>query len=139
MTGRGKPARSVDDSLLRISLERNPQAPSLARAAITGFTDGSNIDPGTLATLSLLVSEVVTNAVVHSVAPPRSEISLYARRLDRGTVRVEITDQGPGFTPRPRDPARPDGGYGLYLLDKEAQRWGVDRHGGTRVWFEMAT
>jgi anti-sigma regulatory factor (Ser/Thr protein kinase) len=131
--------RSVDAPVLQISLERNPQAPSLARAAITGLTDGSNIAAGALATLTLLVSEVVTNAVVHSDAAPANEIVMSARRLNDGAIRVEIIDRGGGFTPTPRDPARPGGGYGLYLVEKEARRWGVDREGGTRVWFEIAT
>jgi anti-sigma regulatory factor (Ser/Thr protein kinase) len=139
MTSPRNSQRSVDAAVLQISLERNPQAPSLARAAITGFTYGINIAAGTLATLTLLVSEVVTNAVVHSEAGPVSEILMTARRLDNGAILVEITDQGDGFTPTPRDPARPGGGYGLYLVEKEAERWGVDRQGGTRVWFEMAT
>jgi anti-sigma regulatory factor (Ser/Thr protein kinase) len=139
MSGAGKSQRGVDAPVLEISLERSLQAPSLARAAITGFLDGSEVDPGSLATLTLLVSEVVTNAVLHSDAAPLSEILMSARRLDNDTVRVEIIDQGGGFTPTPRDPARPGGGYGLYLVEKEAQRWGVDRAGGTRVWFETDT
>jgi anti-sigma regulatory factor (Ser/Thr protein kinase) len=124
---------------LRISLEQTPHAPALARAAITGFSDGSEIPPTRLATLLLLVSEIVTNAVIHSGAPDENEILLYARLTDAGPVRVEVTDRGPGFTPAPRDPDRPGGGYGLFLVEREAISWGVDRKGGTRVWFELAT
>jgi anti-sigma regulatory factor (Ser/Thr protein kinase) len=97
------------------------------------------MDPGTLATLMLLVSELVSNAVVHSDAPPSSDILLCARLLDENTIRVEVTDRGSGFTPTDRDPERRGGGYGLYLVDKQATRWGVDRHDGTRVWFEMSS
>jgi anti-sigma regulatory factor (Ser/Thr protein kinase) len=129
----------MDSPLLRISLEQGPHAPSLARAAIIGFSDGRAIAPARLATLTLLVSEIVTNAVIHSNAQPRSEILLCARMLGEGAVRVEVVDRGTGFTPAPRDLARPEGGYGLYLVDKEALRWGVDHAGGTRVWFELAT
>jgi len=139
MTVSGESPTRMDAPILRISLERSPHAPSLARAAITGFSEGRRIAPSRLATLALLVSEVVTNAVIHSGAPPRSEILLCARLLDKGAVRVEVTDHGAGFTPVPRDLTRPDGGYGLYLVDKEALRWGVDELGGTRVWFELAT
>jgi anti-sigma regulatory factor (Ser/Thr protein kinase) len=124
--------------VLRISLERDPQAPSLARAAVAGFTERSQIAPSELATLKLLVSELVTNAVLHSDAPPTSAILLCARLLGEGAVRVEVTDCGSGFAAAPRDPARTTGGYGLYLVDKQASRWGVERDGGTRVWFEIA-
>lgn len=124
---------------LRISLQQTPYAPALARAAITGFSDGSDMEPAGLATLLLLVSEVVTNAVVHSQAPSPNEIQLFARVTESGAMRVEVTDRGQGFVPAPRDPGQPGGGYGLYLVDREARSWGVDRQGGTRVWFEVAT
>jgi anti-sigma regulatory factor (Ser/Thr protein kinase) len=133
----GKSSRRMDASALRIGLEQTPHAPALARAAITGFADGSDIAAARLATIVLLVSEVVTNAVVHSTAPPPTEILLCARLTDAGAVRVEVTDGGDGFSPHPRDPSRPGGGYGLYLVEREALRWGVDRTGGTRVWFEL--
>ncbi|HWF74547.1 MAG TPA: ATP-binding protein [Solirubrobacteraceae bacterium] len=134
----GESSRSLDARALCISLEQGANAPSLARAAVAGFSDGSEIAPARLATLLLLVSEVVTNAVIHSTAPERAEITLSARLTDSGAVRIEVTDAGEGFTPMPRDPSRPGGGYGLYLVEREAHSWGVDRQGGTRVWFELA-
>jgi anti-sigma regulatory factor (Ser/Thr protein kinase) len=123
---------------LRMSLERDPRAPSLARRAVAGFTEKSEISPDELATLTLLVSELVSNAVLHSDAPSASEIVLQAELLNEGAVRVEVIDHGSGFTAAPRDPARAVGGFGLYLVDQQATRWGVDREGGTRVWFELA-
>jgi anti-sigma regulatory factor (Ser/Thr protein kinase) len=129
---------SQDVCTMRISLERDPQAPSLARAAVAGFTEKSEIAATELATLTLLVSELVSNAVLHSDAPPASGILLCAHLLGGGAVRVEVIDRGGGFTAIPRDPAQPGGGYGLYLVDRQATRWGVDREGGTRVWFELA-
>ena len=137
MTVSGESPIRMGAPALRISLEGNSSAPSLARAAITGFSEGSAIESARLATLKLLVSEIVTNAVIHSGAAT-GEIVLSARLLDNGDVRVEVTDGGEGFTPVPRDLARPDGGYGLYLVEKEARSWGVDHSGGTRVWFELA-
>lgn len=50
-----------------------------------------------------------------------------------------MTDGGSGFTATPRDPSRVTGGYGLFLVAQEANRWGVDREGGTRVWFELTS
>ena len=135
----GESSSPAHDRALRISLEQSPHAPALARAAITGFSDGSDIAPALLATLLLLVSEVVTNAVIHSRAPADAEIALSASLTDSGAVRIEVTDGGDGFTPVGRDPSSPGGGYGLYLVDRESVCWGVDRTGGTRVWFELAT
>ena len=71
-------------------------------------------------------------------APPQaSEILLCARWLSHDAVRVEVVDQGSGFTAPPRDRTPHGGGYGLYIVDRQAARWGVDRVGGTRVWFEL--
>jgi anti-sigma regulatory factor (Ser/Thr protein kinase) len=122
---------------LRVSLERDPQAPSLARAAVADFTEKSKLPSSELDTLTLLVSELVSNAVLHSDAPPETGILLCARLLGRGAVRVEVIDRGGGFTAAPRDPSRLTCGYGLFLVAKQAHRWGVDREGGTRVWFEI--
>jgi anti-sigma regulatory factor (Ser/Thr protein kinase) len=121
---------------LRLELERSAEAPAVARAAVTGLCSGAGLDLFQRAELILLVSEVVTNAVVHSNAPPTVPIALEAS-LTAETVRVEVTDAGRGFVP-PVERARADGGYGFYLLDQAASRWGVDREGGSRVWFELS-
>jgi anti-sigma regulatory factor (Ser/Thr protein kinase) len=87
--------------------------------------------------LSLLVSELVTNSVRHARAPASASIvlrvSVFADR-----VRVDVTDHGPGFEPRPRTPDQESrSGWGLYLVDQLADRWGVKRGDGTGVWFEI--
>jgi anti-sigma regulatory factor (Ser/Thr protein kinase) len=139
MTALSKRRREAHATLdLRLTLERDPQAPSLARAAVAGFCERAELNGTQASTLALLVSELVSNAVIHSKAPPASAIVLYARLLGDGAVRVEVIDRGGGFTALPRDPARANGGYGLFLVDQQASSWGVDRVGGTRVWFELA-
>jgi anti-sigma regulatory factor (Ser/Thr protein kinase) len=50
---------------------------------------------------------------------------------------VSVTDAGDGFTPGRRDPERVEGGYGLFLLEKAASRWGVEASSPTTVWFEL--
>jgi anti-sigma regulatory factor (Ser/Thr protein kinase) len=109
----------------------------MARAAITGFLEDRSVEPGRLASVRLLVSELVSNAVVHSDAPPSREIMLAVRLRADAELRVEVTDGGAGSPPVLRDPG-PSGGYGLYLVAEEAERWGVERGAGTCVWFEMA-
>ena len=44
------------------------------------------------------------------------------------TLRVEVRDPGTNGD---------SGGFGLQLVDKIATRWGVNRTGGTHVWFEV--
>lgn len=125
-------------SVLSLDLEPNPEAPFVARAAITGFCEHLESARPVLSTLVLLVSEVVTNAVVHPDLIEPAEIRFCARVANH-RIRVEVTDCGSGFTPRPRDPGQAGGGYGLYLVSEAASSWGVDRENGTTVWFEMAT
>ncbi len=135
----GAPARNggCDPARLELELERNVQAPALARSAIAERCEDLGIDGSLAQSLILLVSEVVSNAVRHSKGDPNAPVSMLATFDDRA-IRVAVTDAGRGFTPRPRDPARTHGGYGLYLLEKVAARWGVESRGNTNVWFELA-
>jgi anti-sigma regulatory factor (Ser/Thr protein kinase) len=82
----------------------------------------------------LLVSELVTNAVRHAVGETLRLVVM----IDDGALRVEVHDPGGGFEPQAPelDPARPSG-WGLFLVDELADRWGVDATPLTRVWFEM--
>lgn len=128
-----------DRSSLRLWLARDPQAPSLARAALRTFSEQADVAAVDGATLALLVSELVSNAVLHSDAPPASGIVVRAVLLEQGAIRVEVVDAGSGFTGAPRNRVRSTGGYGLSLVDMQASRWGIDRDGGTRVWFELET
>ncbi|MBV9311992.1 MAG: ATP-binding protein, partial [Solirubrobacterales bacterium] len=116
-------------SLLALDLDQTPEAPAVARAAIAGLASGIDVDANTVATLKLLVSEIVTNAVIHPEVPDSAKINLRAGLRDQ-TLRIEVTDAGDGFVPRPRDPLRQDGGYGLFLLDRQADRWGVEQASG---------
>ena len=83
----------------------------------------------------IMVSELVTNSVLPGGASERDEIELsLAWRPD--SLRVEVVDKGPGFGASLADPDR-QGGWGLQLVEKMADRWGVIRTDATIVWFEM--
>ena len=86
-------------------------------------------------TAALLVSEVVTNAVLHG----RSDVVLVIE--DRGaTAYVSVSDTSP-MPPRVHNFAVESAtGRGLRLVDQLAQRWGVDAAPagkGKVVWFEV--
>ena len=127
----GKPLR------VELQLERDVRAPAIARAEIAARCRELELGGSLCQSLILLVSEVVSNAVRHSPADAKAPVELVATFGER-TIRVMVTDAGDGFTPRPRDPARTHDGYGLYLLEKVATRWGVESRGDTKVWFELA-
>jgi anti-sigma regulatory factor (Ser/Thr protein kinase) len=121
---------------LELALERNVQAPAIARAAISGLCEDLRLDGSVRQTLVLLISEVVSNAVLHSSGPAEAPITVTAN-VTPDVFHVRVTDAGEGFIPSRRDPERVEGGYGLYLLEKAASRWGVDASQPTTVWFEL--
>jgi anti-sigma regulatory factor (Ser/Thr protein kinase) len=87
----------------------------------------------------LLLTELVTNAVRHSHASCGQPISLVLELWPTG-LRMAVTDPGPGFEWRQRAGDQPaeEGGYGLVLVDRIAQRWGIQRTSGrSTVWFEL--
>jgi anti-sigma regulatory factor (Ser/Thr protein kinase) len=86
---------------------------------------------------TLLLSEVVTNSVRHAGLGDDDAIEVV---LEAGAVlRVEVRDRGAGFEAAALepDPARPSG-WGLYLVEQLADRWGVDKGPPTTVWFELS-
>jgi anti-sigma regulatory factor (Ser/Thr protein kinase) len=121
---------------LVIDLQRDVEAPRIARAAVSELSRDLRLAASLVQTLVLLVSEVVSNAVLHSSGPPGAPITLIAS-VTAEAVRVTVTDAGKGFTPRQRDPGSCQDGYGLYLVERAASRWGVDPSGPTSVWFEL--
>ncbi len=112
-----------------LALPVGPRAAQAARRALVK----EGLDPDLDHTVCLLTSELVTNAIKHAGLGPDDRIVL-AARLTPDFARVEVRDPGPGFDPDQRFTVR---GYGLRLCDTLASRWGVDRDGGTRVWFEV--
>jgi anti-sigma regulatory factor (Ser/Thr protein kinase) len=87
----------------------------------------------------LLVSELVTNAVLHAGAGPERPLEVQVLRGPRWVI-VTVSDGGPGFTWRPTpERGNESGGWGLFLVDQIADCWGVEcTASGARVWFEIA-
>jgi anti-sigma regulatory factor (Ser/Thr protein kinase) len=113
------------------------ETPALARHELEGWLPDS-LAESERGALRLLVSELVTNSVRHAAASS-TPVGL-ALRIADGTVRVEVHDGGSGFepgTPQPRSAEAGYGGYGLFLVERMASRWGVETDDGTRVWFEL--
>ena len=114
-----------------------PRSVGLARDFVAETLGDWEAGPQVLGTATLLVSELVTNAVRHVPAGEGDTITLCVERYD-GHVRVEVMDRGPGFIPAPREESHdPGSGWGLHILAKLADKWGVESDGGARVWFEL--
>jgi anti-sigma regulatory factor (Ser/Thr protein kinase) len=120
---------------IRVQLESEPAAAAWARNALLQLDH--RIGSVVMEDVRLLVSELVTNSVRHSEMSASDHVQLDVS-VESGTVRVEVCDSGTGFEPRPREPDRTRvGGWGLLLVDKLADRWGVASNDLTRVWFEI--
>lgn len=119
---------------ISVHLEPSAEAVGLARNAVRQTLDG-RLRGEKLSDMELLVSEVVTNGIRHGVGRVDLEVLVGD---DRALVRC--LDDGAGIqveSPEPR--ADGTGGYGLFLVDCLAERWGVERDDRSCIWFELAT
>jgi anti-sigma regulatory factor (Ser/Thr protein kinase) len=121
---------------LEATLPVGPAAAATARATLTRWLAG-HVPGDVLEDARLLASELVTNTVGHADLPDEASLRL-AVQLRDGALRVEVRDPGTTGAVAPREPDRErGGGFGLHLVDLIASRWGVNRTGGTHVWFEV--
>jgi anti-sigma regulatory factor (Ser/Thr protein kinase) len=123
---------------LELALPIGVGAPSLARDALAPFFEWR--DDETRFRLDLLISELVTNAVRYSSGWVTDPVLVRVVTIvDR--IRVEVHDPGRADEDvvGPLSPTRHpvSSGWGLWLLDRLADDWGVDRANGTTVWFEI--
>jgi anti-sigma regulatory factor (Ser/Thr protein kinase) len=87
-----------------------------------------------LDSVNLLVSELVTNAVIHAHSEPEVAVVLTADAL-----RVEVTDQGGGAAVLKEAADMDTSGRGISLVDTMSTRWGIEAlaDGGKTIWFEL--
>lgn len=113
-------------------------APGQARRSVLSQLDG-HVAPTMASDVALVVSELVTNSVVHANVGPRRTLTVELMLLD-DRVRISVIDPGSRLEPRilPLDHERV-GGMGLFLVNQLSEDWGVARDGigGTRVWCDI--
>lgn len=119
-------ALEMDEVTLRV--ESNANAPGLSRSHLTPMR--TELEPR-FEDVLLVVSELVSNSVRHG-----SSDDIGVKVTSRGgQIRVEVTDEGPGF-----DVNDPRGeGLGLAIVEKLADRWGMrDGRQKFTVWAELS-
>ena len=84
----------------------------------------------------LVISELVSNAVLHSGTAIEVEL-----RLDGDRLMMRVHDDGAGMPTVVPPEQRTIGGVGLDLVSRVAQSWGVtpDPRGGKDVWCVLAS
>lgn len=119
-----------------LELARAVDSAAMARRALDDL--GDELPEDQLGDVRLLVSELVTNSLRHAELDETDAIQLSVTVTD-ATVHVEVTDPGRGFDPVEDVRSDPDRSprWGFLLVETLADRWGVDRTAGTRVWFEL--
>ena len=110
------------------------QPPSVARAreftrrALERWHEHHLVD-----TVTLLLSELVTNAVVHAASAPNVAVHLLPDR-----VHVEVTDDDTSELHVRQAPLSAESGRGLALVEALSHTWGqVQLPGGKVVWFDV--
>lgn len=117
----------------RFQLSGLPQAVGAARRALRDWE--RHFEPDLFYDLSLCVSELVTNTVRRGEPAPADRIELVVWR-SAGLIRAEIREpRSDALVCKPPEMVSRD--WGMFIVDRVADRWGVDRSEGTLVWCEI--
>ncbi|MFI8302181.1 ATP-binding protein [Streptomyces sp. NPDC085927] len=114
----------------------DPGAVGAARSMVRAQLHGWGLD-GVGDLVTLLVSELVTNALRYATGP--IDVRLVRPSGLDGILRVEVSDPLPEFPHERVAQPGDEGGRGLQLVARTTRRWGI-RPGdvGKTVWFELA-
>lgn len=114
-------------------LEPEARSPELARRLVRNAL--APCPPQLVESASLVISELVTNAVLHA----RTEMTLTVEEQGRG-VRIAVTDRSPVAPALRHHSATATTGRGLRLLNQLADTWSVTAdNGGKTVWFSLTS
>jgi two-component sensor histidine kinase len=136
-SGIRRSAREDGVRLLDASFAVTPRAPAQARHAIDEI--GPVVPSDVKEPLRLIASELVANAVQHGPLGQQRSIRLRAEAW-RGSIRLEVLDEGEGFSWSTRVPPGTDyHGWGLSIVESLASSWGIEGSddAGTKVWAEL--
>lgn len=113
-------------------LGANTRSPVLARRFVKRALERWNVQ-SELDVIELLVSELVTNAIVHGGSDVEVGVAVASER-----VRVDVFDSSREPPVRREVSLEEPSGRGLLMLDALATAWGTEfTPGGKSVWFEV--
>ena len=119
-----------------LRLVPEPEVVTTARHALDQLAD--LLPAEKLEDVRLVVSELITNSILHAELSANDQISLTVTVL-AGSVRGRVCAPGSGFDlpsePSPRSDM--SGGWGLPIVEMISDRWGVQQNSCACVWFEI--
>ncbi|MFK0155616.1 ATP-binding protein [Streptomyces sp. NPDC090499] len=130
------PGEDAAGRRFRFELAAHPGSPAQARRLVRARLTGWSVCADTCDTAALVISELVTNAIVHT-ASTRVVCELHDHD---DTVRIAVQDEGCAPDEPHPSPQRPEEehGRGLLLVEALCQAWGAQEHGsGLLVWAEL--
>jgi anti-sigma regulatory factor (Ser/Thr protein kinase) len=133
---RGRAEPSGDVRRMEVLVASGLDAPATARAAVAAWLSPRVADQ-VLDDAQLLVSELVTNSVCHAQLASGATVRVSVEICD-GFVRLEVEDPGDVAVGAVAPDREHGGGFGLFLVEALAQRWGSSHDGTTCVWAELA-
>jgi anti-sigma regulatory factor (Ser/Thr protein kinase) len=114
-------------------LPATPASPGVARRFVHAALGRRDYASDTVDAAQLLVSELVTNAILHAGSDVRVAVIAQDDR-----VRVEVADHGATMPKLLANRLDRQDGRGLAIVDRVARRWGADTQPeGKVVWFEL--
>ena len=112
-----------------LTLPPKSTSPARARRFVGDTLAGWRVEDGD--DVVLVVSELVTNALLHA----RTPMTVHLDDEEKGTVRLAVTDASPQALQERHFSVDSGTGRGLRLLASLASEWGVEWHdGGKTVW-----
>src|SRR3954470_18715294 len=129
------PDTAMVETVAALELPPDPTAPGLARGFVARALPAPEQEE-LQEIAQLLVSELVTNAVVHAASAVEVEVAVDDTGL---TVRVRDADTGPLVMRAGGGSELDEGGRGFVLVDRLADSWGTEHRGGRKVvWFRVS-
>jgi anti-sigma regulatory factor (Ser/Thr protein kinase) len=110
----------------------------VARRRLAGDLDAAGVCEATVCDAGLVLSEFVSNALLHG-APLPGDTFKVSWRLGSESLHITVIDGGGSTMPAVSEPTMLQaGGRGLGIVERLSVRWGVHEGGArTTVWAEL--